>query len=866
MTKNIDNTNVALIDIEDEMKKSYLDYAMSVIVSRALPDVRDGLKPVHRRIIYAMHEGGYHHNKAFKKSAHVVGYVMGKYHPHGDGPIYQSMVRMAQHFAMRIPLLFGQGNFGSMDGDSAASMRYTEIKMAKIAHELVQNIEQDTVDFRPTYDASSQEPCVLPATFPNLLVNGTSGIAVGMATNIPPHNFSEVIEACCLLIRDPDCDDEQIFDIVKGPDFPTGGIICGTNGILSANRTGRGVVVIRAKTMIEQNNNHESIIVNEIPYQVNKSSLVKKIAYLIANKQIEGITTVRDESDREGTRVVIEIKKGYVADVILNQLYKDTQLQVHFNSNMVALNNNRPELMSLRGILAAFVNFRREVTYKSITFNLNELRNKAHILVGLSVAVDSIDYVIQTIRASKNYNDAKEQLLARKFVAKDLVAVINIIDDQSQKVNQDNSLLLTEKQVKAVLDLRLHKLTNLEMNDLRVELQKLSDSISHLLELLESPKKMDQSIIDYLTELKNKYAIPRITQIADIDLDCNEIDLIQKEDMIVTVTYHGYIKRTPLSAYSSQKRGGKGKSSIDTKDDDFVINVFFANTHDSILLFSESGIAYKLKVYKLPLGTSQSRGKALVNMLDSNATRITTVMSVPESKDENLEGLNILFVTSSGYIRRNKLSDFTRVNNNGKIAMKLSNDEKLVTAILCKDNDDILLATYYGMAIRFNISDLRVFLSRNSLGVRGIKLKNNDKVISASVLSHVNLSTEDRVNYLKGEDSNNNVEFKNKEEFILTVTSAGLGKITSAYEYRITARGGSGISNINLSDKSYVIDSFRVSKNDEIVLISSSGQLIRLAVSDISIYSRRTKGVTLFRKAKEEKVVSVARLTNLEEK
>ncbi len=877
------------VTIEDEMRRSYLDYAMSVIVARALPDVRDGLKPVHRRILYGMKEAGYEFNKPYRKSARIVGDVMGKYHPHGDQSIYDAMVRMAQNFSMRVPLIDGQGNFGSMDGDPAAAMRYTESRLAKPAHSLLDDIDKDTVDFQPNYDESEHEPVVLPARFPNLLVNGAGGIAVGMATNIPPHNLGEIIDATCALIDDPATTAERLMEIVPGPDFPTGGIILGQSGSRAAMMTGRGSVIMRGRCEIEDiGKDKQAIIITEIPYQVNKSSMIEKIAELVRDKRVEGISDLRDESDRRGVRVVVEIKRGDIAEVVLNQLYKFTPLQSSFGVNMLAINGGRPELMNLKQILQAFITFREVVIRRRTVYLLNQARDRAHVLVGLAIAVANLDEVIKLIRAASDPATAREQLMARDWPANDVAPLVALIDEPDRKVI-DGKYKLSENQAKAILDLRLHRLTGLERDKIHAELTEIGTEIAAYLEILRSRARLFEIMREELVEMKAEYGTPRRTTIEELEFETDIEDLIQREDMVVTVTNAGWIKRVPLSTYRAQRRGGKGRAGMATKDEDFVRALYIVNTHTPVLFFSTLGMVYKLKVYKLPEGTPQSRGKAMVNLLPlKEGETISTVMPLPE--DESTWGqLNVMFATASGNVRRNDLSDFTNVMRNGKIAMKLEEDgpggvDRLIGVSTCDDKNDVLLSTRQGKCIRFEVSDVRVFAGRSSVGVRGIKLAEADEVISMSILKHVEFDTESRDAYLKmvrkirgadeaegGADDTVDTgkvlteeEFKRfaaSEEYILTATRKGFGKRTSAYEYRITGRGGSGIVSIATSKRNGdVVASFPVGDKDQVMMITDAGRLIRIPIGDVRVAGRSTQGVTLFATGEDEHVTSVAHL------
>ncbi len=881
------------ISIEEEMKKSYLDYAMSVIVSRAIPDVRDGLKPVHRRILYAMHESGCDYNKSYRKSARIVGEVMGKYHPHGDAAIYDSLVRMAQDFSMRLPLIDGQGNFGSMDGDSAAAMRYTESRLEKIAHTLLDDIERDTVDFRDNYDGSEQEPKVLPARFPNLLVNGAGGIAVGMATNIPPHNLGEIIDACCMYIKNHEITCEDLLEVVKGPDFPTAGIILGTSGIRSGITTGRGSIIMRGRTNIEDiRDKKQAIIITEIPYMVNKARMVERIAEMVRDKKIEGISDIRDESDKSGVRVVIEIRKDAVAEVVLNQLYTYTPLQTSFGVNMLALRDDKPQVMNVLDVIQAFLTFREEVVTRRTIFLLNKSRNKAHILIGLYIAVSNIDEVIILIKSSSDPVVAKERLMAKSWHAEAVRTLIELVDDKSNILTDDGLCKFTEEQAKAILEMRLQRLTGIEHSKISDELKGLAMEIAEYLAILGSREKLLHIIELELREIQTEFATPRRTQIEINEFEQDIEDLIKKEDMVVTVTHGGYIKRVPLITYRSQKRGGKGRSALSMHEEDFTTELFVANTHMPILFFSNIGKVYKLKVYKLPLATAQAKGRALVNIFPlGKDEKITKIMSLPE--DELMwQDLFITFATAKGNIRRNDLSDFYNIQSNGKIAIRLDESDKLIGVNLCKENSHILLASKKGKSIRFSLNAVRVFKSRTSDGVRGMKLIQGDEVISMSVLHGADIDMLVREQYLKipleqrlkiscmeiekAEKLLSNIVsdlatkeiFKLilEEEFILTITENGYGKRTSAYEYRVTNRGGQGIMNIITSARNgSVISSFPVTGNDHIMLISKQGILIRCPVHDIRVTGRNTQGVTLFRTGEGEVIVSAALISEKDE-
>ncbi|WP_366654714.1 DNA gyrase subunit A [Fodinicurvata sp. EGI_FJ10296] len=872
------------VGIEDEMKRSYLDYAMSVIVSRALPDVRDGLKPVHRRILFAMKDGGYDSTKPFKKSARIVGDVMGKYHPHGDSAIYDAMVRMAQDFAMRLPLISGQGNFGSMDGDPPAAMRYTEARLAKAAEAMLDDIDKNTVSYIPNYDETTHEPSVLPSRFPNLLVNGAGGIAVGMATNIPPHNLSEVVDACKAMIDDPDIRAETLLELIPGPDFPTGGVILGRSGSRAAALTGRGSVVVRGKVAIEDiRKDRQAIIVTEIPYQVNKAKMMERIAEVVQEKQVEGISDLRDESDRDGVRVVIELKRDANADVVLAQLYRYTQLQTSFGVNCLALNGGRPELMTTRQVLRAFLDFREEVVINRTIHLLGKARERAHTLLGLGVAVANIDEVITLIRQAPDPQTARQQLMDRRWPAGDIAPLIELVDEPDRPVHEDGTYSMSETQARAILDLRLHRLTGLEREKISDDLQAVVDQIAEYLAILGNREKLLTIIRDELDEMKEKFGTPRRTVIEEAEFETDIEDLIQREDMVVTVSHQGYIKRVPLSTYRAQKRGGKGRAGMATKEEDFVSDLFVANTHTPMLFFSSRGIVYKLKVYRLPLGSPTSRGKALVNMLPLDKGEwITTVMPMPEDEEE-WGGLNVVFATASGTVRRNRLSDFTQINRNGKIAMKLDDGDSLIAVRTCREDQDILLATRNGMCIRFSVTDVRVFSGRTSTGVRGIRLADGDRVISMSVLEGSEDSAERRQAYLKGANTLRQAEgedvdgedapeaaayeidpetfaaMEEREQFILTISETGFGKRSSAYAYRRTGRGGKGIWNMQMGERNKAIAaSFPVVNEAEIILVTDGGQVMRCPVDDVRIAARKTMGVTVFRVAPGERVVSVA--------
>ena len=881
---------ISPVTIEEEMKRSYLDYAMSVIVSRAIPDVRDGLKPVHRRILYSMHENGFTREKPYKKSARVVGDVIGKYHPHGDSAVYDALVRMAQDFSLRLPLLDGQGNFGSVDGDPPAAMRYTEVRMDRPAASLLADIEKKTVNFQDNYDSSESEPVVLPARFPNILVNGAGGIAVGMATNIAPHNLGEVIDATLALMDDGNLSDADLLEIIPGPDFPTGALIMGRSGAKQGVLTGRGSVTMRAKAEFEEiRKDRMAIIVTEIPFQVNKANMIKKIASLVNEKRIEGISAVRDESDRVGMRVVVELKRDAVPDVVLNQLFRYSQLQQNFSSNMLALNGGKPEQMNVRQMLEAFLGFREEVIARRTKFDLSKARDRAHILVGLATAVANIDEIIRIIRSSANPKDARQNLLNRTWPAQDMGALIQLIADPRSKLLDDGSIQLTEEQAKAILDLRLLKLTALGMDEITEEAEKLAALITDLLDILRSRERVQTIIRGELTEIKEKFSTPRRSIFMEGDLDFDDEDLIAVEDMVVTVTSGGYVKRTPLDTYRAQRRGGRGRSGMSTKEEDVVTTVFVASTHTPVLFFSSTGMAYKLKVWKLPLGGPATRGKALVNLLplDQDET-INSIMSLPENEDE-WTNLDIMFASRSGGVRRNSLSDFTRVNRNGKIAMKPDEGDGIVDVRLCTEDDDVVLTSAHGKAIRFRATDVRRFVGRTSSGVRGIKLAEGDEVISMAVLRHVEVSTDESRAYMKhanamrralGEEGDDPVEAETvdvglsverlaeleaKEQFLLTLADDGFGKRSSSYDYRCMNRGGQGVTAQELgrkkdADDANLVRSFSIDEDDQIMIVTDGGLLIRCPVRNIRIVSRSSRGVTVIKPREGEKVVSVERI------
>lgn len=879
--------NTLPISIEKEMKDSYMDYAMSVIVSRAIPDVRDGLKPVHRRILYAMYESGYHSNKSHKKSARIVGDVIGKYHPHGDNAVYDSLVRMAQDFSLRAPLVDGQGNFGSMDGDAAAAMRYTESRLSKIAHKLLEDIDKDTVDFNPNYDGSEIEPSVLPAVFPNLLVNGTGGIAVGMATNIPPHNLGEVIDAACAYVDNNNIELSELISYVKGPDFPTGGIILGRSGINSAYLTGRGSVVFRGKCDIERNGNRESIIINEMPYMVNKAKLIEKIAELVRDKRVEGISDLRDESNKDGVRVVIEVKKDISADVILNQLYSYTQLQTSFGVIMLALDGGMPKVMNLKEIITSFVNFREVVITRRTIFLLNKARDRAHILLGIRIAINHIDEVIKIIRAAPSAAVAKEQLMERQWDCSSILDLVKLVDDQAE-IDDLGRVKLSEIQAKSILEMRLQRLTAMEKDKLENDLDELLKDIKYYIEILNNRDTLLSILKDELVKAKEEFSTERKTEISESDFDHDIEDLIQKEEMVVTVTLGGYIKRVPLVTYRAQRRGGKGRSGLSMRDEDVTEQLFVGNTHTPLLFFSSLGQVYSLKLYKLPLGTPQSKGRPIVNLLNlADGEKITNIMPMPENQDE-WDNMHIMFSTAKGNIRRNNLSDFKSIKSNGKIAIRLSEDDKLVNVMTCSEHDNVFLATKLGKAIRFPVNAVRVFKGRTSDGVRGMKLSSGDKVISMTILKGIDYNVEERDDYLSI-DFEKRVAFKNleniedlnidgldtnlskekiyelakAEEFILTISENGYGKLTSAYQYRTANRGGLGLANMLVSDKTgNVVASMPATSENDLMLITNNGKLIRCKLDSMRVMGRSTSGVILFRTNQGEYVVSASLIEN----
>ena len=874
------------VSIEEEMRNSYLDYAMSVIVSRAIPDLRDGLKPVHRRILYAMHETGNTHDKPYRKSSRPVAEAMGKYHPHGDTAIYDALVRMAQDFSMSLVLLDGQGNFGSMDGDKAAAYRYTEVRMEKAAQYLLEDIDRDTVDFQDNYDGKDREPTVLPARYPNMLVNGAGGIAVGMATNIPPHNLGEVVDATLALIEDPDLTSEQLIEYIPGPDFPTGGIMLGRSGARKAYLEGRGSVIVRAKTRVEEiRKDRYAIVIDEIPYQVNKSAMIEKIAEQVREKKIDGIAHVQDESDRNGVRVVVELKRDATAEVVMNQLFRFTPMQTYFGCNMLALNGGRPETLTLRRFLTAFVDFREDVVARRTAYLLRKARERSHILCGLAVAVTNIDEVVQTIRSSADAGEARERLMTRRWPAEEILPYIRLIDDPTHTANEDGTYNLSEAQARAILELRLQRLTQIGVKEVTDELEELAGKIKEYLEILGSRERIMGIIADELREVRELFAVPRRTEIVDWSGDMEDEDLIAREEMVVTVTSGGYIKRTPLAEFRSQRRGGKGVSGMQTKEEDVVTTLFVANTHTQLLFFTTDGMVYKLKTWRLPQGGRTSKGKAIVNILPIPAgVSIAAIMPVDRDEAE-WDDLQVVFATSAGTVRRNKLSDFTNVMRNGKIAMKFEDEHAgttLINARIASNDDDVMLVTNSGRAIRFPATDVRVFNSRSSVGVRGIRLNGDDRVVSMSIIRHFDATSEERAAYLKmrramagladdpeaeEEETAADPNFSNEryvemsaaENLILTITSQGAGKLSSSHDYPVRGRGGLGVAAMDKAMRGGdIVASFPVEMDDQIMLATSKGQSIRVPVDGISFRSRSAGGVRVFNTGRGEEVVSVA--------
>jgi DNA gyrase subunit A len=886
-------SDIRPISITDEMKRSYLDYAMSVIVSRALPDIRDGLKPVHRRILFGMSELGLDHNKKYVKSARVVGEVMGKYHPHGNMPIYDALVRMAQDFSMRLPLVDGQGNFGSVDGDPPAAERYTECRLTKVAGTLLDDLDKSTVEFRENYDGSLKEPVVLPAKFPNLLVNGSGGIAVGMATNIPPHNLGEVIDACIAHLDNPEITLEELCQIVQGPDFPTGAMILGRAGIAAAYHKGRGSIVLRSKVHTEEiRKDREALIVTAIPYQVNKRTLIEKINEKVREKEFDGIAAIWDESNREGMRIVIELKRDAIAEVVLNQLWRRSDLQSNFGANMLAISGGRPEQLTLRDMIAAFTAFREEVVSRRIKHLLGKSRDRAHVLVGLAVAVANIDDMIRLIRSAPSPAEAREQMMARDWPAKDIGPLVELIADPRHRIAAGGTIRLSDEQARAILDLRLQRLTALGRDEIGDELKKLGEEIKDHLGVLASRARIVDIIKKELADIKAEFATPRLTEIVEMEGEVEDEDLIQREDVVVTVSHRGYIKRVPLSTYRAQRRGGKGRAGMATREEDVVTQIFVASTHTPLLFFSSRGMVYRMKVWRLPAATPQSVGKALVNLLPlSEGEAITSILPLPE--DESTWGaLQLMFATRSGDVRRNSLADFENINRNGKIAMKLDEGDRIVRVAICRPDENVLLTTAAGRCIRFPVEDVRVFQGRNSTGVRGIRLEGDDEVISMAILLHAEASPEERAAYLKqalavrrtqgadvaegapepdaeAESADGSVELTPQryaelgalEQFVLTVSERGFGKRSSSYDYRISGRGGKGIVAMIVNERNgRLVASFAVEESDQIMLVTDGGKLIRCPVDDVRIAARNTQGVRIFKTEESEKVVSVERV------
>ncbi|MBU1211025.1 MAG: DNA gyrase subunit A [Alphaproteobacteria bacterium] len=890
------------VSITDEMKRSYLEYAMSVIVSRALPDVRDGLKPVHRRILYTMGEMGLDWNKPYKKSARVVGDVMGKLHPHGDSAIYDALVRLAQDFSMSLPLINGQGNFGSVDGDPPAAMRYTECRLQKVAEALLDDLDKDTVDFQENYDGSETEPSVLPAKYPNLLVNGAGGIAVGMATNIPPHNLGEVIDGCLALLDNSEITIDELIEIIPAPDFPTGALILGRAGATAAYHKGRGSIIMRSKVDVEEiRKDRQALIVTAIPYQVNKRVLIEKIADLVREKRVEGISDIWDESNREGMRIVIELKRDAVADVILNQLWRFSDLQSSFSANMLAINGGRPEQLNLKDMLQAFVAFREQVVTRRTKFLLNKARDRAHVLVGLAIAVANIDEVISLIRRAPSPAAAKEQLMERNWPARDIAPLVELIADARHKVQDDGTYKLSEEQAKAILELRLARLTALGRDEIGDELKKIGEEIKEYLEILSSRLRIIDIIKGELASIREQFAVPRRTEIVYIEGEVDDEDLIQREDVVVTVTHKGYIKRVPLATYRAQRRGGKGRSGLNTREEDVVTQIFIASTHTPVLFFSSLGMCYRMKVWRLPAGTPQSIGKALVNLLPlEQGEWITSILPLPEDTETYAE-LQLMFSTQSGNVRRNALGDFENINRNGKIAMKLDEGDRIVDVRICRPDDNVLMTTANGQCIRFPVDDVRLFKGRDSIGVRGIRLAEGDRLISMAILDRMQASPAERAAYLKmaaaarralteeddepglvaepeaeGEDEETAEaadisheryeEMAEREQFIFTVSERGFGKRSSAYEYRTSGRGGKGIVAMVANERNgKLAASFPIEDSDQIMLVTNAGQLIRTTVDEVRIAGRNTQGVRIFRTDEDERVVSVERIREVGE-
>jgi DNA gyrase subunit A len=882
------------IAIADEMKRSYLDYAMSVIVSRALPDVRDGLKPVHRRILYAMHRLNLDWNKKHMKSSKVVGDTMGDFHPHGNLAIYDALVRMAQDFSLRVPLINGQGNFGSIDDDPPAAERYTEARLSKVAQYLLDDLDKSTVDFRSNYDDRLQEPTVLPAKFPNLLVNGSGGIAVGMATNIPPHNLGEVIDACIAHLDNPEIGIDELIQIVPGPDFPTGALILGRAGSVAAYHKGRGSIIMRAKVHTEEiRKDREALIVTAIPYQVCKKTLIEKIAADVREKKIEGISDIWDETNREGMRIVIELKRDAIADVVLNQLWRHSDLQTSFGANMLAINGGRPEQLNLKDIVSAFTSFREEVVSRRTKHLLAKSRDRAHVLVGLAVAVANIDEMIRLIRSAPSPAEAREQMMARAWPAKDIGPLVDLIADPRHRLESDGTIRLSDEQARAILDLRLQRLTALGRDEIGDELKKLGEEIKDYLEILSSRARIVDIIKTELSDIKAEFGTPRLTEIVEMEGEVEDEDLIAREDMVVTVSHRGYIKRVPLSTYRAQKRGGKGRSGMSTREEDVVTQIFIASTHTPVLFFSSRGMSYRMKVWRLPAATPQSIGKALVNLLPlAEGETITSILPLPEDPD-TWGQLELMFATKTGNVRRNSLADFESINRNGKIAMKLDEGDRIVRVAICTADDNVLLTTAAGRCIRFRVEDVRVFKGRDSTGVRGIRLDEGDEVISMAILRHVEATPGEREAYMRqalavrraqdaeavdagaegpGEEAEEGAEAVEltperyaelgaREQFVLTVSERGFGKRSSSYAYRISGRGGKGITAMIVNERNgRLVASFPVEDSDQIMLVTDGGKLIRCPIDDVRIAGRSVQGVRIFKTEDDERVVSVERI------
>ncbi len=851
-TEEFKDKNIKLISMHDEMSSSYLSYAMSVIVSRALPDVRDGLKPVHRRILYAMYKGGYDWSKQFRKSARIVGDVIGKYHPHGDQSVYDALVRMVQDFSMSLPLVDGQGNFGSIDGDPAAAMRYTETRLSKVSQYLIDDIEKNTIEFKSNYDETEKEPTVLPAQYPNLLVNGAGGIAVGMATSIPPHNLGEVISGTLALIENKDIKIKELMKHIPGPDFPTGGVIIGKDIIKQGYNKGRGSFKIRGEIVIEnRKNGRERLVINSIPYQVNKSVLNERIAQLVREKKIEGIKDIRDESNREGIRVSIDLRNGVEPETIKRQLYKNTQIESSFGFNTLAIVDGKPKTCNLKEFLENFLSFREKVVINKTKFDLEKAEERAHILIGLSVSVENLEKVIKIIRSSKTPTDAKKSLLNIKWKINKSQKMISIIEGKKIKKVYN----LSEPQVEAILELRLQKLTALGISEIEIEIKKLSELIAKYKKIISSKKELLKVISNELKNIKDKYSVPRRTKIIDAILNYDIEETIQKESVLITVTLQGYIKRGSLNSVKTQKRGGKGKTGITTRNEDSVVQTLSVDTHTSVLFFSTEGLVYRVKAWKIPEGSASSKGKSLFNILPlKNHQSISSIMPYPD-KDENLNNYQIIFATSMGKVRKNSLEDFSSINNSGKIAMKLDNNDKIVGVKICKDDQDVILSTKFGKCIRFESKKLRIFKGRSSKGIKGINLASNDEIVSLSIINNDKI----KKNGQKSKDEKS--EFKAGEKFILSITENGYGKKTSHYDYRVTNRGGKGIIGIiNSPRNGNVSSSFPVYEGDEIMISTNKGRVIRIAVKEIRTAGRNTQGVRIIKLSGDEKVVSAIKI------